>query len=75
MDKTITRGKKRDEVARIVADIHGVSPRYVRMVRNGERKNDEIMATLVDFRQEQSKLIQHLRKLVPIKPNPKKYAR
>lgn len=75
MEKTITKDKKRDDVATIVAKIHGVSPSYVRMVRNGVRKNDEILATLIDFRQSQKKLIEHLQKLIPVKANPKKYAR
>lgn len=67
--------EKRDDVARIVANIHGVSPRHVRMVRNGERKNDDILATLLEFRQGQKKLMEYLRALVPVKANPKKYAR
>jgi hypothetical protein len=75
MGKTTKKAKNRDEVAAIVAEIHGVSPRYVNMVRNGERENEEILASLVEYKQSKSKLIQHLRKLVPIKPNPKKYAR
>jgi hypothetical protein len=75
MGKTITKARKRDEIAKVVADIHGVSPRYVNMVRNGERENEEILATLVDYQQNKSKLIQTLKELVPLNPNPKKYAR
>jgi len=75
MSKTANRVKMRDDVARIVAKMHGVTPQYVRMVRRGERENDDIMASLVDFQVAKNKLIRHLEKLVPIKPNPKKYAR
>lgn len=75
MGKTRVKRRKRDELARVVAELHGVSPRYVNMVRNGDRQDEEIMASLVDYKQNKNKLIQHLRKLVPITPNPKKYAR
>lgn len=75
MGKHNRKTKKRDQTARIVADIHGVTPRYVRMVRNGDYDNDDIYATLMDYEQENSKLIQALKKLVPIQPNSKKYAR
>ena len=74
MAKTIVSVPKRSSITRIVADIHGVSARYVNMVRNGERENEAIMETLVEYRQAHSKLIEHLEKLVPIKSN-KKYAR
>jgi len=75
MSKTIERVRRRDHITRIVADIHGVSTDYVRRIRNGERNNEEIMATLVDYQIASEKLIKHLEKLVPIKPNPEKYAR
>lgn len=75
MRKQRRKARKRDEIAQIVAEIHGVTPRFVNMVRNGERESEEIMATLVDYQQNKSKLILHLRKLVPLTPNPKKYAR
>jgi hypothetical protein len=75
MAKTTVSAPKRSSISRIVADIHGVSTRYVNMIRNGERENEEIMATLVEYRQAHRKLIENLEKLVPIKPNPKKYAR
>lgn len=75
MSKQTTTTKTRDDVATIVARMHGVSPRYVRMVRNGERNNEEILASLVEFRVAKTKLIKHLEQLVPVKANPKKYAR
>lgn len=75
MSKTIRSTKRRDETTRIVAEIHGVSMRYVNMVRNGERQNEEITATLVDYEQGKSNLIKHLEALVPLKPQPEKYGR
>lgn len=75
MGKTTRKNKKRDEVAAIVADIHGVSPRYVRMVRDGERDDDEILATLIEYTQGKNELIRALEKTVSINPNPKRYAR
>ena len=69
---------KRDQIARKVADMHGVSYDYVRRLRNGEREiksplSEAIMASLVDYRQAEERLIDHLVKLVPIKSNNKKY--
>jgi hypothetical protein len=75
MGKTTIKVKKRDDTARIVAQIHGVSARYVDMVRKGERENEAILATLVDYQTGKTKLIKHLIDLVPITPNPEKYAR
>jgi hypothetical protein len=75
MGKTAKNSKLRDDTARIVAQIHGVSTSYVQKVRNGERENDEIMATLVEYTTGKSELIKTLEKLVPLKPQPEKYAR
>lgn len=65
MGKTTRKARLRDDTARIIAEIHGVSTSYVQKVRNGERDNDEIMATLVDFEQGKSNLIRYLENLVP----------
>ncbi len=75
MRKTISKKRLRDDTARIVAEIHGVSPDYVRKVGKGERENEEIMASLIDYRQEKSKLIKHIESLIPVTSNPAKYAR
>lgn len=63
----------RDDTARIVAESHGVSQRYVRMVRSGERDNDDIMESLIEYKQGKNKLLKHLEKLVPITSKPKKH--
>jgi hypothetical protein len=75
MSKAAKKAKLRDDTARIVAEIHGVSTRYVTMIRNGERENEEIMATLVDYSLGKNKLIKHLENLVQVTSNPGKYAR
>lgn len=75
MGKTISKKRLRDDTARIVADIYEVSPDYVRRVRNGTRNNEEILATLIDLRQEKTKLIKHIESLIPVTSNPAKYAR
>jgi len=64
----------RDDTARIVAELHGVSQRYVAMVRSGERDNDDIMESLIEYQQGKNKLIKHLEKLVPITSKSKKHA-
>ncbi|HYC87288.1 MAG TPA: hypothetical protein VEB86_18780 [Chryseosolibacter sp.] len=75
MQKTKRRSRKRDEVAQVVAKITGLEPRYVNMVRNGDRENETVLTIAVEYELGKSKLIQSLQKLVPITPNPKKYAR
>jgi hypothetical protein len=61
--------KKRDEVASIIADIHGVTPAYVRMVINGEKQNDAILIDYLTYNQEKNKLIQSLKQTVPFTNN------
>lgn len=66
MAKTIGKRKKPDHTAQIVADITGYSIDMVRRVRNGERHNEEILATLVDYEIGQNKLVKHLKQLIPL---------
>jgi len=67
MEKHNLDRQLRDDTARIVADIHGVSIRYVQMIRDGERENEAIMETLVEYRLGKTKLIKTLT------ANPAKY--
>jgi hypothetical protein len=69
MGKTFSTATNRDDMCRTIAQIHGVSPRYVRMVRNGERENEAIAASLVDYNIGRNNLIKHLEKLVPVTSN------
>lgn len=76
MANRVNGSKERDDIARIVADIHGVSVSYVQKIRAGERENDAIMETLVEYRQgkkalieqlyEKTKLIKHIESLIPV---------
>jgi hypothetical protein len=75
MGKTSRKYKKRDDVAATVAKIKGLSYRYVQMVRDGEREDEEVMAMLVEYTQGKTALIKSLEKIVKITPNPKRYAR
>jgi hypothetical protein len=75
MGKTVKRSRKKDDTSTVVARIHKVSPRYVNMVRDQERENEAILATVVDYQVGKSNLIKTLEALVQITPNPKKYAR
>jgi len=63
--------RKRDDLATIVADIHGVTADYVRKVRNGERENEEILATYMDILEGKTALIEAVKKTVPIHDNKK----
>ena len=55
---------KRDEVAAIVAAIHGVTPRYVRFVREGKRTNHAIMESLIEYKQRKNLLIEEVKRIV-----------
>jgi hypothetical protein len=70
MGKTTRKVKLRDDTARIVADIHGVSTSLVQKVRSGERENDEIMNTLVEYQTGKTALIKHLEALIPVTSKP-----
>lgn len=75
MAKTTNNDLKLNDTVRVVAHIHGVTPRYVRMVRNLDRDDDEVTDTMIVFEQKVSKLIQELKRRVPLTTNPAKYAR
>ncbi len=75
MAKTRKQVRLRDDIARIVAGICGVSVSLVKKVRNGERENEEIMATLIEYQSGKSRLIKELEEMVSLTPQPEKYAR
>jgi hypothetical protein len=75
MGQSKKKARERDDVAKVVAKIHRVEPRYVNMVREGDRNNEEILATVVDYEVGKNKLIRALEQMVQIKSNPGKYAR
>lgn len=49
--------KKPDEICKNVAPMHRVTPRYVRMVRDGERENEAILASVMDLTEGMKKLL------------------
>jgi len=65
MENTALKGRSNHEIACIVARIHGVTPRYVRMVVNGERNNDDIMHSYIEYQKGKRKLIEELAMCVP----------
>ena len=55
--------RKRDNICQKVALIHGVSPDYVRKIRNGDRDNEAIFTTVMDFVEGEKKLIEEVKLL------------
>lgn len=47
------------------ANKHGVSDRHVRLVINGERKNEEIIGTYMTLAEGAHQLVEAVKKLVP----------
>lgn len=66
MQKTGNTTVKRRDVARLVAEVHGVSPRYVRMVMNAERENEAIIETYMQIVEQDNALLQAVREAVPL---------
>lgn len=61
-----SKGWKRDGIVQKVARITGYSERYIRMVRQMQRTNDQILTALIEVQQRESKLIEEVRRIVPI---------
>jgi len=57
--------RKNDNICKKVALMYGVSPRYVTMVRNGERNNEAILASIMDLKEGEKILLEEVKKLVP----------
>lgn len=57
--------KRNDETARVVAGMYGVSERYVRMVMDGERDNDEILAACIEYKNGKNLLVEAVRSMIP----------
>lgn len=66
MPKPTKKQVKRRDVARLVAQVHGVTPRYVRMVMNGERENEAIMDTFMEIVEQDNMLLEAIQKAAPI---------
>lgn len=57
---------KRRDVPALVAQIHNVSPRYVRYVLNGDRENKKILATYMEIVEQDNLLLEAVKKAVPL---------
>ncbi len=55
----------RRDVASLVAQVHRVSPRYVRMVISGDRQNEAIMETYMEIIEQDNILLQNLQTAIP----------
>jgi hypothetical protein len=68
MPKYLTKAKKKvpkgDDTAVLVADMYGVSPRYVRMVICGDRINANILETYMQLKEGKSLLIEAVKQSV-----------
>jgi len=61
------RRKKRSETATVIASISPFSTRYVQMVMNGDRENDQLLMATILYEQEKNKLIRKIKELVLFK--------
>lgn len=58
--------RKPDDIAQVVADITGVTPRYVNMVRDGDRNNELVETIAIEYHLGKNNLIKYLETLVPL---------
>lgn len=75
MRKPKRTARLRDDTTRIVADIHECSISKVKKVRSGDREDDSILETCIEYQQGKSALIQHLKELVQLNKSTSRYAR
>jgi len=75
MDKTSTKRRSPDDIAQVVADITGVTPRYVNMVRDGDRSNELVEMIVVEYHLGKNNLIKYLETLVPLLSNTSRHGR
>lgn len=69
MSKTNNKTTKKDSqnsfIVKKVAELHGVTPRYVNYILEGKRKNDEIFMTYMDIYEGTNTLVEEVKKLIP----------
>ncbi len=68
MDKKGKRDAHHASIVQKVAEIAGVSERYVYMVLKGDRVNDNIMLVYMELEEGANKLVAAVKKLVPFEP-------
>lgn len=67
-EKTKHRDAENAAIVKRVADIHGVSTRYVNMVRNGERNNESVLNSYMELKEtlnENTAMLKAVNELVP----------
>ena len=65
MEKTQRRDTIRAARVKRTAEIVGVSERYVNMVLEGERENEEVMIAFMELKEGENLLVESVKKLVP----------
>jgi predicted transcriptional regulator len=71
--KSSKKGTKHDGINQIVADMYGVTPTYVSMVRSGERngpRTERILSAVMDLIEGKSKLIKEVERVVNLEEKP-----
>lgn len=66
MEKKAIRDTVRAARIKRTAEIVGVSERYVQLVLNGDRQNDDVLLVYMEMAEGENKLIQEVKKLVPL---------
>lgn len=66
MEKKGQRDTQRAAIIKKTAEIVGVSERYVRLVLNGDRENQDVVLVFMELSEGSTKLVQQVRKLVPL---------
>jgi hypothetical protein len=65
MNKTNKAGRTGDDTCTIIADMFRVTPRYVRMVRDGERENQKILEAYMIMKEGKNELLKVVKALIP----------
>lgn len=65
LDKASRKSKRGDDTAALVAEMYGVTVRYVNMVIEGTRYNEKIVASYMQLKEGKSLLIEAVKKAVP----------
>lgn len=64
-NKTIVKDSAKSYIVKKVAEMHGVTPRYVYYILAGKKENDKIFATYMDMLEGTNTLVEEVKKLIP----------
>lgn len=67
MQKSNKRNTEQAAIVQKTAKLMGVSKRYVRMVVNGERKNEGVMTCYMEILERDNALLNAVKELIPFK--------